>query len=1045
MKYNNYHKHDHVSNIFIPDVVVKTKDYLARAKELEHDTYFTTNHGSGGDVFESLTLCKQENIHCKFGVEGYIVPDPLEKDKRNYHIILIPTDNVARKKLNKITSHASFEGYYYRPRIFIDDLLKLNKNDLFITTACIAGLLRDEDSINKIFIPLVQHFGKNVMLEVQNHNDPEQIRVNKLALEYADIYGLDLIAANDSHYIYPYQAEERQQFLVGKGINYGTEDTFLLDYPSGDEMLERFVKQGVLQRERAIQAIEKTRIFDVCEDINIDKEIKMPSAYPSMTEDEKIAELKRHINKKFKQIKVDDKISKEELPHYIQGIKDEMKVIENTKVLHTADYFLLNEKIVDLATNRYGGVLTRTGRGSCGGFYINRILGMTQLDRFRSKIKLYPERFMSEARLLENHSSPDIDYNVVSQEPFIKATKEILGENGCYPMIAYGTMQLGEAFRNVCRSHGLNYDEYNEVAKNIENYEKSSKWSALIDEAKIYIDTIISASVHPCAFLLDNKDLTEEYGVVKVGDAFCVMITSGEADEYHCLKDDFLIVVVWKLISETFELIGKPIISVKELLDNVDDKVWKLYENGLTCTLNQTDGDWATKLIKTFKPRNAWDLAMFAACLRPFFEPWRDGFVRRENYTTGSRYLDEVLKGTKSYILYQECLMQYFEWLGVAPAESIGLIKKISKKKIKESDFKNLEERIKKNWIEKTGSIDDFYEVWKMVQSCMAYGFCSAHALAVGIDNLYGAYLKANYPYEYYTIALNNYIGDEDRTNRLTDELKYFGITIKDIKFGKCSGEYTLNREEKAIYKGVGSIKFINPALGDELYTLRDNHYDSFIDLLKDIREKTTVNSKQLDILIKLDFFSEFGDIRKLLKTVEIYNLLTGKKQMSKAKITELELPLELFLAHGKETKSLVKELDIDVIMNELISEAVKDPTLRADDIDKIKWQIELLGYSNLTIPKANKRMYVVQSVASKKTLTIIQIYEVFSGKTREVKAWNRQLHEDLKQGDIIDIYKIKKDNQKEPTGEVTPDGKKIYRNIPDKYEYWLTSFEVLA
>ena len=389
--------------------------------------------------------------------------------------------------------------------------------------------------------------------------------------------------------------------------------------------------------------------------------------------------------------------------------------------------------------------------------------------------------------------------------------------------------------------------------------------------------------------------------------------------------------------------------------------------------------------------------------------------------------------------------MQYFEWLGVAPAESIGLIKKISKKKIKESDFKNLEERIKKNWIDKTGSIDDFYEVWKMVQSCMSYGFCSAHALAVGIDNLYGAYLKANYPFEYYTVALNNYIGDEDRTNRLTDELKYFGITIKDIKFGKCSGEYTLNREERAIYKGVGSIKFINPVIGDELYALKDNHYDSFIDLLKDIREKTTVNSKQLDILIKLDFFSEFGDIRKLLKMVEIYNTFAGKKQMSKSKIIELGLPMELFLSHGKETKSLIKELDIDAIMNELISEAMKDTNLRADDIDKIKWQIELIGYSNIVIPKADKRLFVVQSVTAKKSLTVIQSYEVFSGKTREVKIWTSQLHEDIEQGDIINLYSIKKENQKEPTGETTPDGKRIYRNIPDKYEYWLKSFEILT
>ena len=74
--------------------------------------------------------------------------------------------------------------------------------------------------------------------------------------------------------------------------------------------------------------------------------------------------------------------------------------------------------------------------------------------------------------------------------------------------------------------------------------------------------------------------------------------------------------------------------------------------------------------------------------------------------------------------------MQYFDWLGVSPAESIGLIKKISKKKIKQSDFDNLEERIKKQWIINTGSEEMFSETWHLVQSCMSYGFCSAHAAA---------------------------------------------------------------------------------------------------------------------------------------------------------------------------------------------------------------------------------------------------------------------------------------------------------------------------
>ena len=537
-EYCNYHKHDHISSIFTPDTHIKCEQYLKRAKELGHTTYFTTNHGSGGDIFEARTLCDKYGLRCIFGIEGYIVPNPLEKDNRNYHIIIVPTTNQARKKVNLMTSRSNIEGFYYKPRLFLEDLLAFDKNELYITTACVAGILRDDDSYNQIFLPLANHFQDHLFLEVQNHNVDVQKKINEKCVNIANTMGLQLIAANDSHYIYPEQSQERLEYLKGKGINYGDEDTFILDYPDRNTMVERFKQQGILTDQEIEQAIDNTLVFMNCEEIQLDKEIKMPSIYPNYSPEEKIKELKKHINKKFAKICKDENITGDKRKEYIQGIRDEMKIIEDTAEINTADYFLFNEKNTELAVNKYGGILTRSGRGSCGAFAINRILGMTQIDRFKSPIKLYPERFMSTARLLENRALPDIDFNVVSQEPFVKASRELLGENGCYPMVAYGTMKLGESFRNVCRSHDLPYDEYNEVAKNIEDYIDNPKWKPLIEEANKYVGSVVSASVHPCAFLLSNKNICEELGVIKVGEDICVMITSGEADEYKYLKND---------------------------------------------------------------------------------------------------------------------------------------------------------------------------------------------------------------------------------------------------------------------------------------------------------------------------------------------------------------------------------------------------------------------------------------------------------------------------------------------------------------------------
>lgn len=1045
MRYNNYHKHDHVSNIFTPDTNTKQEEYILKALEYGHTSYYSTNHGSFGDIFEARTLCNKYGLRCIAGIEGYIVPNASQKDKRNYHIIVIPKTDEARKKMNYVSSMANIKGFYYKPRFFLSDLLKLDPNDVYITTACVAGLLRDEDSINEIFMPLYKHFKENVMLEVQTHDDPLQIEINKKAIYLSDQYGLSLIAANDSHYIDESGKEERLELLRGKHINYGSEDDFILDYPTAETMIERFKKQGVLTDRQISDALNNTLLFDECEEIQLDYSIKMPTIYPNLTPEQRVGLLKKEINKRFKEIRKEEHIEGEEFKKYKDGIRYEMKIIEDTNdEIHTADYFLFNEKNVDLAVNKYGGVLTRGGRGSCGSFYINRILGMTQLDRFKINLPLFPDRFASTARLLENRSLPDIDFNVKSQEPFIKASRELLGEHGCYPMYAPGTMQISEAFRNVCRSKNMSFDEFNHVAKNLEEYQDDPKWKPIIEEANRYVGTIISGSVHPCAHILSNTNLLYEYGVTRLGENVCVLITSSEADEYKVLKNDYLIVTVWKLIDETFKEIGIPIIKANELLDKIkdDQRIWDLFKNGITCTLNQVDSDNGCRQAKQYGISSFEDGAHIAAAIRPSFDSWREQFLDRKPYTTGSDQLDDVLKDTHGYILFQESLMQYFDWLGVSPAESIGLIKKISKKKIKQSDFDNLEERIKKQWIINTGSEEMFSETWHLVQSCMSYGFCSAHAAATSLDMCYGAYLKVNYPYEYYSVCFNNYVGDKERTNKLTNELEYFGIKLSDIKFRHSNSKYSYDKEGHTIFKGMSSIKFVGDNVGEELYALRDNQYDSFIDLLQDI-SNTSVNSKQLDILIKLDFFSEFGDINYLLKQVECYDKFYGRKQFTISKLQKEGEDIELIKKYcQKQTEKTLKEFDYIGFLKDMTSSMAYSLVSITERMD---YQKEYIGYISYINPNIGKRYYYVKDLSVTKSIVNIQLYEIYSGKTQKVKMWTTQYKKNpFDEGDILYLKSVEKKHKKEPTGEINQKtGKKIYKDVPDKFEFWLKNFTI--
>lgn len=114
----------------------------------------------------------------------------------------------------------------------------------------------------------------------------------------------------------------------------------------------------------------------------------------------------------------------------------------------------------------------------------------------------------------------------------------------------------------------------------------------------------------------------------------CVLITSSEADEYKVLKNDYLIVKVWKLIDETFKEIGKPIITANELLKSIKDdkRIWDLFKNGITCTLNQVDSDNGSQQAKRYKVSSFEDGAHLTAAIRPSFDSWREQFLNREEY-----------------------------------------------------------------------------------------------------------------------------------------------------------------------------------------------------------------------------------------------------------------------------------------------------------------------------------------------------------------------------------------------------------------------------
>lgn len=697
-----------------------------------------------------------------------------------------------------------------------------------------------------------------------------------------------------------------------------------------------------------------------------------------------------------------------------------------------SSYFVLDYEICKHAREKYNAFISPTGRGSAGSFYVNMLLGLTELDRHISPVILYPTRFMSTERILSSKSLPDIDINCSNQEDLVKASEDILGKEYCGWMVSFKLLKESSAFRLWCKAKGLEQSEYNEFAKHIRecvekgdySYKDDPKWKDLVKESEVFVGVIESISPSPCSILLSTEPVAKHIGYIKINDKICCNLDGYNCDKYKYLKNDYLNVTVYKIVQDTCKLAGIDIPNIEQLTGLLDDKVWDIYEKGLTCTINQADSNYATPLIMRYKPKSVEEVCAFVAAIRPGFASLLQNFLDRKTYSTGVKELDDLLEDSFHYMLYQESIMKYLIWLGMDESETYTIIKKISKKKFKEEELSELKRKLQAGWRKKVGRDEGFEETWKVVEDAAHYSFNASHSLAYAYDSIYGAYLKSHYPLEYYSATFNLYEDDLERTPKLVSELDYFGIKLEKARFGYSKSKYFFDRESKTIYKGIKSIKYMNEDIGNFLYDIKDNVKD-FLDFL--IKSKGVLDKRQIEILIKLDFFREFGEINYLLKIYDIYKKYSEIKQLKKE---NLDIPIEVARKYcEKETSKLLKEVDNIGLINELIK-AINCAEVTTKE--KLEDEFEFTG-GILPQKDADIQFCMVSDVKEFNTLRVDFIH-VRTGERYSVKA-KKWFSKQIEKGKVIKITEF----EKKPK-PVLVDEK--WTNSKSETELWIKSIE---
>lgn len=777
--YQNYHRHSHYTNTRVPDSVVTNEDYAKRAVELGQTILSSCEHGWQGNYAECYDLAKAHGLKLLFASEAYWVKDRLEKDKTNCHIFLAAKNERGRQALNDVLSEANISGFYNRPRVDLPLLLSLPSDDIWCTSACIAGWLYED--ADECWKQMADHFGKNFFLEVQYHNcdfRPDspfkgQADLNQHILELSRSWGVPIIMGCDSHYILPSDAQARTDYTNSKGITYEDEEGMILDFPDGDTAYQRFAQQAVLSHDEIMEAINNTNVFAEVEEYDspiFNTDIKMPSMYPGWTQEQKDEEYKRLVLCGWDAYK--SEVPEEKWPHYEEEIAKEMQVVIDTKM---SDYFILNHHVIKRGKEN-GGWLTRTGRGSAGSFFTNKLLGFTEMDRISAPVHMYPERFMSTERILQSGSLPDIDFNVADAAPFAKAQKEVLGEEHAYPMLAYGTMLTSAAWKLYAKAQDIPFEIANEVSNQIKRYEMAVKhaeedekddidvydyispqYKDVFEGSKGYRGIISSWSIAPCAYLLYGGNIRKEIGLVRIKDNLCCCMDGHWAERNHFLKNDLLTVKVVDLIYQIFHRIGMEPPSVTELLKwcATDDKVWDLYKRGATMCLNQVERSGTSARVAKYQPRNISELSAFIAAIRPGFKSLYKTFESRVPFSYGVKAFDNLIQTKEmpnSYVLYQEQEMQALHYAGIPMSECYTAIKNIAKKrKEKVLAYKDVFKKgFAKAIVEDEGKTEEEADeltnkLWQIIEDSASYSFnCVAgntRIRLVGVDHESGKWI----------------------------------------------------------------------------------------------------------------------------------------------------------------------------------------------------------------------------------------------------------------------------------------------------------------
>jgi DNA polymerase III subunit alpha len=911
------HLHVHTEYSML-DGAARLKDLFATCERTGMDSVAITDHGNMYGAYDFWSKATAAGIKPIIGIEAYVAPEhrrfrqpvrwgtPAQKQDdvsgagAYTHMTLLAETTEGMHNLFKVSSLASLEGYFRKPRMD-RELLAAHAKGIIATTGCAGGEVQTRlrlgqyDQAREAAATYRDIFGPgNFFVELMDHGiDVERRSRDGLRRIAADL-NLPFLVTNDSHYTAPDDAKPHEVLLaVQTATTLADPDRFRLD-GTGYYLKSPEEMRALATDEEWQQGCDNTLRIAERAEITFTKSNLMPRFPVPEGETEESwfrREVWQGMDRRYPDGYDDQRRSQAEY---------EMNVITT---MGFCSYFIVVADFIMWA--KRNGIRVGPGRGSAAGSIVAYALGITDLDPIVHGLVF--ERFLNPERV----SMPDIDIDFDERRrgDVIRYVTQKYGDDRVAQIITYGTIKAKAAVKDAARVLGFPYalgdritkafppavmgkdiplagifdhghSRYGEAGEIRSLYESEPEIKQVMDTARGLEGLIRQAGVHAAGVIMSSEPLLDHIPVWQ-READGAVITQFDypaCEDLGLLKMDFLGLRNLTVLDDALAGIksNRGIEVNLETLPLDDKPTYELLARGDTLGIFQLDGGPMRALLRSMRPDNFEDISAVIALYRPgpmganAHNDYADRKNGRKPVTPIHRELAEpladILNDTYGLIVYQEQVMAIAQKLaGYSPGKADLLRRAMGKKKkeILDKEFEPFAAGMRAS-----GYSDAAIKtLWDILVPFSDYAFNKAHTAGYGMVSYWTAYLKANYPGEYMAALLTSVAGDKDKSALYLNECRRMGITVLPPDVNASAATFT--PVERDIRFGLAAVRNVGTNVVDAIVAARTSQgaFTSFADFLRKV-PVNVCNKRVVESLIKAGAFDSLGHPRRGLALI---------------------------------------------------------------------------------------------------------------------------------------------------------------------------------